>query len=64
MQARRMLSAIAWLGGTAHAGACELSMALEQWPPYVYTAPQGAVTGLDWELAQAILKEADCKLKA
>lgn len=39
-------------------------MALEQWPPYVYTAPQGTATGLDWELAQAILKEAGCRMNA
>ncbi|WP_229258747.1 substrate-binding periplasmic protein [Duganella flavida] len=58
-----MLSAIALLGLAAQATACELSMALEQWPPYLYSPPNAAPTGLDWELAQAILKEAGCKLK-
>lgn len=64
MQARLVVSAIAWLGVAAQTSACELSMALEQWPPYVYTAQQGAAAGLDWELAQAILKEAGCTLRA
>jgi polar amino acid transport system substrate-binding protein len=57
-----MLSAIALLGVTAQAAACELSMALEQWPPYLYRQPNAGPAGLDWELAQAILKEAGCKL--
>jgi polar amino acid transport system substrate-binding protein len=38
-------------------------MALEQWPPYVYSTPKGGTTGLDWDLAHAILKQAGCKLK-
>nr|WP_315252733.1 transporter substrate-binding domain-containing protein [uncultured Duganella sp.] len=63
MQARYVLSAIALLGVAAQPSACELSMALEQWPPYVYSAPNGGITGLDWELAQAILKEAGCRLQ-
>lgn len=63
MQARYVLSAIALLGMAAQPSACELSMALEQWPPYVYSTPKGEPTGLDWELAQAIFKEAGCKLK-
>ncbi|NVM75776.1 polar amino acid transport system substrate-binding protein [Duganella sp. SG902] len=62
MQARHVLSAIAILGMAAQAQACELSMALEQWPPYLYSQPTGAPAGLDWELAQAIVKEAGCKL--
>jgi polar amino acid transport system substrate-binding protein len=38
-------------------------MALEQWPPYLYRQPGGEATGLDLELAQAILKEAGCALR-
>jgi polar amino acid transport system substrate-binding protein len=63
MQARHLLSAIALLGVAAQAAACELRMALEQWPPYLYSQPSAAPAGLDWELAQAILKEAGCTLK-
>jgi polar amino acid transport system substrate-binding protein len=62
MQARHLLSAIALLGVAAQAGACALRMALEQWPPYLYSQPNAGPSGLDWELAQAILKEAGCKL--
>jgi polar amino acid transport system substrate-binding protein len=62
MQARHLLSAVALLGVAAQAAACELRMALEQWPPYLYRQPDAALAGLDWELAQAILKEAGCKL--
>lgn len=64
MQARYVLFALALLGGAAQSSACELSLALEQWPPYVYSAPQGGTTGLDWELTQAIVKEAGCTLRA
>lgn len=63
MQAHYVLSAAALLSAAAQPSACELSMALEQWPPYVYTAAQGEPTGMDWELVQAILKEAGCGLK-
>ncbi|SHN36179.1 amino acid ABC transporter substrate-binding protein, PAAT family [Duganella sacchari] len=63
MQGRHLLSAIALLGMAAQPQACELSMALEQWPPYLYTQPDATPGGLDWELAQAILKEAGCKLQ-
>ena len=62
MQARQVLSAIALLGVAAQAQACRLSMALEYWPPYLYTQADAGPTGLDWELAQAILKEAGCQL--
>jgi polar amino acid transport system substrate-binding protein len=63
MQARYVISAIALLGAAAQPSACELSLALEHWPPYVYNLPQGEPAGLDWELAQAILKEAGCTLQ-
>jgi polar amino acid transport system substrate-binding protein len=62
MQARHILPAIALLGMAAQAAACELRMALEQWPPYLYSQPNAGPAGLDWELAQAILKEAGCSL--
>ncbi|MDR3429351.1 transporter substrate-binding domain-containing protein [Silvimonas sp.] len=38
------------------------NMALENWPPYVYTDANGKSAGLDVELAQAIFREADCQL--
>jgi polar amino acid transport system substrate-binding protein len=63
MHARKVLSAVALLGAAAQSSACELNMALEQWPPYMYSAASGQTTGLDWELVQAILKEAGCTLK-
>lgn len=63
MRARQLLSVLALLGGATHADACQLSMALEQWPPYIYTEAKGTPNGLDWELAQAILKEAGCTLQ-
>jgi polar amino acid transport system substrate-binding protein len=37
-------------------------LALEQWPPYVYTTPQGKPAGLDIELLNAIFAEAGCQL--
>ena len=42
--------------------ACRMTMALEQWPPYVYRDAQGRYTGLDLELLKAIFKEAQCTL--
>jgi polar amino acid transport system substrate-binding protein len=45
------------------APACRLKMALEHWPPYIYLAPGAAPSGLDWDLAQAIVKEAGCTLQ-
>ncbi|MGK5038063.1 substrate-binding periplasmic protein [Janthinobacterium sp. LB3P118] len=42
--------------------ACRMTMALEQWPPYVYRDAQGRYTGLDLELLKAIFKEARCTL--
>lgn len=64
MQVRHLFYAMLWLATGAHAATCDLKLAPEQWPPYVYFTPQGAATGLDWELAQAILKEAGCTLTA
>ncbi|OFJ48567.1 ABC transporter substrate-binding protein [Janthinobacterium lividum] len=42
--------------------ACRMTMALEQWPPYLYRDAHGKYTGLDLELVQAIFKEARCTL--
>ncbi len=47
----------------ALAAPCQMKMALEQWPPYVYSKPDGPPSGLDLELAQAIFKEAGCALQ-
>lgn len=44
------------------AAACRMTMALEQWPPYLYRDAQGNYTGLDLELLRAIFKEARCTL--
>lgn len=63
MQARHVVTAMALMALAAQAQACRLSMALEQWPPYIFSPPQGAPSGLDLELAQAILKEAGCTLQ-
>lgn len=45
------------------ASACSLSVAMEQWPPYVYTDERRQAGGLDLELARAILHEAGCTLQ-
>ncbi|MCC7599870.1 transporter substrate-binding domain-containing protein [Janthinobacterium sp. FW305-129] len=62
MRMRHLLLA-AVLGISAlPAVACRMTMALEQWPPYVYRDAQGRYTGLDLELLKAIFKEARCTL--
>ena len=62
MRMRHLLFA-AVLGVSAlPALACRMTMALEQWPPYVYRDAQGRYTGLDLELLKAIFKEAQCTL--
>jgi polar amino acid transport system substrate-binding protein len=47
------------------AAACSkvMKMAVEQWPPYIYTDAKGQPAGLDIELAKAIFAEAGCTLK-
>jgi polar amino acid transport system substrate-binding protein len=47
----------------AAAAPCRLTLAMEQWPPYLYSAANAAPAGLDWELAQAIVKEAGCTVQ-
>lgn len=37
-------------------------MAVEQWPPYIYSDSKGQAAGLDIELAKAIFAEANCTL--
>lgn len=62
MRMRHLLFA-AVLGVSAlPAVACRMTMALEQWPPYLYRDAQGRATGLDLELLRAIFKEAHCTL--
>lgn len=63
MQARHVLFAMALAGGAVQAQDCKLSMTLDQWPPYMYSQAGGAPSGLDMELAQAIVKEAGCTLR-
>jgi polar amino acid transport system substrate-binding protein len=62
MRARPVVIAAALAALTFQARACTLTMALEQWPPYVYSSAKTGITGLDLELARAILKEAGCTL--
>lgn len=62
MRMRHLLFA-AVLGVSAlPAVACRMTMALEQWPPYLYRDAQGNYTGLDLELLRAIFKQARCTL--
>jgi hypothetical protein len=62
MQARHLLVRHRPAGRGRASGGVWLRMALEQWPPYLYQQSNTGPAGLDWELAQAILKEAGCKL--
>ncbi len=62
MRLRHVLLAAMLLGSVLPAQACRMTMALEQWPPYLYRDAQGNYTGLDLELLRAIFKEARCTL--
>ena len=62
MRLRHVLLAATLLGSVLPAQACRMTMALEQWPPYLYRDAQGSYTGLDLELLQAIFNEAHCTL--
>ena len=44
------------------ASACRMTMALEQWPPYMYREAHGGYAGLDLDLLRAVFKEARCTL--
>lgn len=61
MRVRTVFLGVA-LACSAAAHGCTLRMALEQWPPYIYSTAGGASTGMDLELARTILKEAGCTL--
>lgn len=62
MRARHLLFAVALPSAAVPVQACSLTMAFEQWPPYIYRDATLRATGLDLELAQAILKQAHCSL--
>ncbi|WP_332861561.1 substrate-binding periplasmic protein [Janthinobacterium svalbardensis] len=62
MRLRHVLLAAMLLGSVLPTQACRMTMALEQWPPYVYRDAQGRYTGLDLDLLKAIFKEARCTL--
>ncbi|NHZ88956.1 transporter substrate-binding domain-containing protein [Massilia sp. CCM 8733] len=55
---------LASLLACAQAGACSrpLNMVSEEWPPYSFTNEENLQTGLDMDMAKAILKEAGCTL--
>ncbi|MFB9241615.1 transporter substrate-binding domain-containing protein [Massilia antarctica] len=58
------LLAAAVLLASAQARACSrpLNMVSEEWPPYSFTNEDNLQTGLDMDMAKAILKEAGCTL--
>ncbi|NHZ44326.1 amino acid ABC transporter substrate-binding protein [Massilia sp. CCM 8693] len=60
----RALFAAAGLLACAPALACSrpLNMVSEEWPPYSFTNEENLQTGLDMDMAKAILKEAGCTL--
>ncbi|MDC8760194.1 substrate-binding periplasmic protein [Janthinobacterium fluminis] len=62
MRARHFLLALALPAISVPALPCNLKLAFEHWPPYVYRDAQARPTGLDFELVAAILKEARCTL--
>ncbi len=45
------------------ARACQLRMAPESWPPYIYSGHDGTLAGADVELVHAIAREAGCTLQ-
>ncbi len=62
MRARHFLLVMALTPATVPALSCSLKLAFEHWPPYIYRDAKSLPTGLDFELAQAILNEAHCAL--
>ena len=62
MRLRHVLLAATLLGSVPSAQACRMTMALEQWPPYLYRDTPDSYTGLDLELLRAIFQEAHCTL--
>lgn len=63
MGGRQVLLAAALATLAPSAPGCALSVAMEQWPPYVYLDARDEPAGLDLELARAILQEAGCSLR-
>ena len=63
MYARTVFLAAALCLQGAAAPACSLTMAPEAWPPYIFINAQGKLSGLDYELVQAIMKRAGCTLR-
>ncbi|KQW87919.1 ABC transporter substrate-binding protein [Massilia sp. Root418] len=56
-----LTAALCSLAAPGHA--CILKVAPEPWPPYIFIDQRGGLSGLDYELAQAIMKEAGCALR-
>ncbi|KQV79449.1 ABC transporter substrate-binding protein [Massilia sp. Root351] len=63
MSGRTLLLSAALCSLAASGNACNLKMAPEPWPPYIFIDERGGLSGLDYELAQAIMKEAGCTLQ-
>jgi polar amino acid transport system substrate-binding protein len=63
MYARTIFLAAALCFQGAATQACSLTMAPEAWPPYIFIDARGQLSGLDYELVQAILKQAGCTLR-
>ncbi|QLG89238.1 transporter substrate-binding domain-containing protein [Chitinibacter bivalviorum] len=51
------------LSTSATACSRPMRMAIEQWPPYIYSDAKGQPAGVDIELARAIFAEAGCSLQ-
>lgn len=62
---RQLLASLLLLVAQAAMATCSrpMNMAIEEWPPYIYTDARHQPAGLDIELAQAIFREADCILQ-
>jgi len=63
MSGRTLLLSAALCALAAPGNACNLKIAPEPWPPYIFIDERGGLSGLDYELAQAIMKEAGCTLQ-
>ena len=63
MSGRTLVLAAALCSLAATGSACKLKVAPEPWPPYIFIDERGGLSGLDYELAQAIMKEAGCALQ-
>lgn len=63
MSGRTLLLTAALWSLAATGNACNLKTAPEPWPPYIFIDERGGLSGLDYELAQAIMKEAGCTLQ-